>query len=403
MRIILYAGKGGVGKTSVAAATGVRAAAEGLRTLIMSLDPAHSLSDVFDLDRTLMDKNQGRPIKVGERLEIQELDVHEEIARNWSEVHAYLSILLNTTGIDDVLAEELAILPGMEEISGLLYINRYRKSGEYDLVILDCAPTAESLRFVSLPKTLEWYMAKVFKLERTILKYARPVVTKMTDLPIPPDEYFAGVERLHKKLQGIDAILTDPARTSARLVTQAEKMVLKETQRAFMFFSLHQLSVDAIIVNRIFPRELEGGYLTDWRTRQETYLDLARSFFRPLPILEAPYYREEVLGVERLGRMGRELFAELDPAQVLHQAKPYTFARENGRSRIRLHLPFAAKEELDLSKIGEELIIRIGNFRKAIILPRAFAVLEPESAKLEEDHLIIDFGGSHEPDQKEDG
>ncbi len=392
-RIILYAGKGGVGKTSVAAASGVAAARKGLKTLVMSLDPAHSLSDVFDLDRTLMDKNQGLPFAVADNLEIQELDVHEEIGKNWGEIHSYLSILLNTTGIDDILAEELAVLPGMEELSSLLHINRYINEETYDLIILDCAPTAESLRFVSLPKTLDWYMSKIFKLERKLLKYARPVISKVTDVPVPDDNYFVAIERLYKKLRGVDKILTDPRITTARLVTQAEKMVLKETQRAFMFFSLHELTVDAIVVNRVFPAEVEGDYLKAWQARQEEYMALARTFFAPMPIFELPFYRSEVLGLDKLERMARDLFGEKDPTEVFHVRPTYSFHRENGHNSIRLHLPFVAREEIDLSKISDELIIKIGNFRKNIILPRSFARLEPTEARLEEGELVIDFGG----------
>ena len=393
-RIILYAGKGGVGKTSVAAASGVAAARKGLKTLVMSLDPAHSLSDVFDLDRTLMDKNQGLPFEVGDNLEIQELDVHEEIGKNWGEIHSYLSILLNTTGIDDILAEELAVLPGMEELSSLLHINRYINEETYDLIILDCAPTAESLRFVSLPKTLDWYMSKIFKLERKLLKYARPVISKVTDVPVPDDDYFVAIERLYKKLRGVDKILTNPRITTARLVTQAEKMVLKETQRAFMFFSLHELTVDAIVVNRVFPTEVEGDYLKAWQAQQEEYMALARTFFAPMPIFELPFYRSEVLGLDKLERMARDLFGEKDPTEVFHVRPTYSFHRANGHNSIRLHLPFVAREEIDLSKISDELIIKIGNFRKNIILPRSFARLEPTEARLEEGELVIDFGGS---------
>jgi len=232
MRILLYAGKGGVGKTSIAAATGIITAGRGMKTMVMSLDPAHSLSDGFDLDRSLMDKNRGIPIPVADRLWIQELDVQEEITRSWGEVHKYLSLLLNTSGIEDILAEELAILPGMEEISALFYVNQYVKRCEYDLIILDCAPTAESVRFVSIPRTLEWYMRKVFRLQRRLVGYVRPMAKKLADIPLPHDQYFANIENLFDRLKGVDLLLTDPEVTSVRLVTNPEKMVLRETPRA---------------------------------------------------------------------------------------------------------------------------------------------------------------------------
>jgi arsenite/tail-anchored protein-transporting ATPase len=396
MRMMLYAGKGGVGKTCVAGATGIITARTGLKTLVMSLDPAHSLSDAFDLDRSLMDKNRGQPIEAGDNLWVQELDVHEEINNYWSEVHGYISLLLNTSGIDDVLAEELAILPGMEELSALLYINKYVKEQLYDVIILDCAPTAESIRFISMPTALEWYMKKVFRLERKIFGYVRPVARRMVDIPLPEDEYFANIESLYTRLKGVDQLLTDPETTSVRLVTNPEKMVLRETQRAFMFFSLHHTCIDAIIINRVFPSGLDESYVKVWGNNQQKYLDLAETYFNPLPIFKAPLYDSEILGYEKLLEFGENLYQGQDPTQIFFKQKPYQFAKMDGQSVVKLHLPFVTKKEIDLSKIGDELIIKIGNFKKNIVLPRAYAVLEPRKARLEEDYLLIEFGGSSE-------
>lgn len=396
MRILLYAGKGGVGKTCVAGATGIITSRMGLRTLVMSLDPAHSLSDAFDLDRSLMDKNRGLPIATDEGLWIQELDVHEEIRKHWHEVHAYISVLLNTSGIDDVLAEELAVLPGMEELSALLYINRYFREEDYDLIILDCAPTAESIRFVSMPTALEWYMKKVFSLERKVFGYVRPLARRLVDVPLPEDEYFANIERLYERLKGVDRLLTDPETTSVRLVTNAEKMVLRETQRAFMFFSLHQMAIDAIVVNRVFPEGMDSDYLKVWGKNQQEYLNLAQTYFHPLPIFKAPLYESEILGYQKLFEFGQNLYAGKDPTQIFFLHRTYAFLKENGHNLVRLHLPFASKEEVELTKIGDELIIKMGNFKKSIVLPRVYAVLEPQRARLEEEYLWIDFGGSHE-------
>ncbi len=392
-RILLYAGKGGVGKTSIAAATGVVVSQTGLKTLVMSLDPAHSLSDAFDLDVGLMDKHQGEPLWVGPNLWIQELDIHSELESNWGEVHAYLSGLLNTAGLESILAEELAVLPGMEEISALLHINKYVRLNSYDLIILDCAPTAESLRFVSMPQTLEWYMAKVFKLERNLMRMARPVAGIISKVPLPDDSVYVAVEKLFKRLRGADAYLNDPEVTSVRLVTNPEKMVLKETQRAFMFFRLHQLAVDAVIINRMLEvEEKSQGRLRDWHLSQQHYVDLARSFFSPLPILTAPWGREEMLGYERLSRLGHAAYGDIDPTEVLYKREACRYVRENGRNQVVLHLPFADKEDIDLTKVGDELIIRTGNFKKSLILPRAFAALQPAGAKLVEDELTVDFG-----------
>jgi len=396
MRILLYAGKGGVGKTCVAAATGVVTAGMGMRTLVMSLDPAHSLSDAFDLDRSLMDKNRGQPIPVGDQLWIQELDIHEEMGKSWGEVQRYIALLLNASGIDDILAEELAVLPGMDEVAALLHINRYVRERAYDLIILDCAPTAESLRFVSLPKALEWYMRKIFRLERRVVAYVRPVARRFMDVPLPEDAYFADIERLYHRLQGIDGILTDPAITSVRLVTNPEKMVLRETQRAFMFFCLHQLSVDGVIINRIFPPGSDDPYLQVWQTCQQEYLGLARTYFHPVEIFEVSLSDREILGYDRLLDFGRKIYRGKDPAQFFSATPPCQFLKEDGRNLIKLHLPFVGKEEVALSKIGDELIIRVGNIKKSIVLPRALATLEPKKARLEDEHLLLDFGGSHE-------
>ncbi len=400
MRILLYAGKGGVGKTCVAGATGIITAQAGCNTLVMSLDPAHSLSDAFDLDRSLMDKNRGQPIEVAEKLWIQELDVHEEINNYWSEVHSYISVLLNTSGIDDVLAEELAVFPGMEELSALLYINKYVNEQTYDLIVLDCAPTAESIRFISMPTALEWYMKKVFRLERKIFGLVRPVARRVVDIPLPEDEYFANIESLYARLKGMDRLLTDPEVTSVRLVTNPEKMVLRETQRAFMFFSLHQTSIDAIVINRVFPSGLDNDYLRLWGNNQKKYMDLAETYFHPLPIFKAPLYESEILGYENLLEFGKNLYDDKDPTQIFFKQRPYQLSKKDGRSLVKLYLPFVSKREIDLSKIGDELIIKIGNFKKNIVLPRAYAVLEPRKARVEEDYLIIDFGGRSEQDKE---
>lgn len=393
MRILLYAGKGGVGKSSMAAATGVVAALLGQKTVVLSLDPAHSLSDAFDLEHSLMDVGQGLPVAVADNLWIQELDVHREIEKHWGEVYRYIAVLLNASGIDEIIAQELAILPGMEEIAALLYINQYVKEKTFDLIILDCAPTAESIRFISLPKTLEWYMRKVFRVERQLMRYMRPMARKLTDIPLPEDDYFAAIERLFQRLQGVDILLTDPEVTSVRLVTNLEKMVLRETQRAFMFFSLHQVAVDAVIINRIFSNESDDTFLQNWHESQKEYLAMAEEFFQPLPLIHVPFYRSEVLGYESLKQLGYCLYGNRNPAEIYARHRPIEFLPEAGEPRIRLHMPFVRKGEIDLFKVGEELIVKVGMVRRNLILPRSFVPLSPKRARLEGDFLEISFGG----------
>jgi arsenite-transporting ATPase len=268
MRILLFSGKGGVGKTSAAAATAVHLAETGKRTLVMSVDPAHSLADSFDLGGGLFHGNTSEPSRIAERLFIQEVNINHEIKRYWGDISAYVTSVLRTTGLSGVEAEEMAIFPGMEELSAMMYVNKYRKGNEFDVLVLDCAPTAESLRFISLPTTLDWYMKHVFHMERSILKAVRPLANRFAPIELPPDSYFGNIQSLFEKIEGIDSVLEDATVTSVRLVTNAEKMVLRETQRAFVYFSLHGLVVDSIIVNRLIPQEVTDGFFEHWRNRR---------------------------------------------------------------------------------------------------------------------------------------
>jgi len=395
MRIVLFAGKGGVGKTSIAAASGVACARKGLKTLIMSLDAAHSLVDSFDLDKTLMDKNKGKPIRVAKNLSIQEVDAQEEIAKNWGEVHRYISSLLNISGIDEVLAEELAILPGMEEVSSLLYINRYVAQKRYDIILLDCAPTGESIRFISIPTSLEWYMKKLFDVERRIVKVARPIAKKLYSVPLPEDEYFATIQRLFDRLEGIDGILSDPKITSVRLITNPEKIILKETQRAYMYFSLYKMCVDAVIINRILPEAVGDGYFSRWKETQDRYIKETEQLFSPIPILKVPMLSDQVVGLKDLGKLAGEVYGKLKPEKVLHTETPYTFRKEKEDYFLDIRIPFLAKQEVELSKCNEELIVRIGGFKRHVLLPRNIATRAPSGAKVERDKIIIKFGGDH--------
>src|SRR5579862_786837 len=230
MRILLFSGKGGVGKTSLAAATGLQLSKLGYRTLVMSVDPAHSLADAFDLETGLFDANTGDPLPINDKLWIQEVNIQKEIKRHWREISAYVVSVLRTTGISDVEAEELAILPGMEELSAMMWVNQFRRQHTYDVIVLDCAPTAESMRFVSMPTTLEWYMRHIFPFQRGLIKAVRPIANRVSPIELPPDSYFVNVQNLFDKLEGIDELLEDPSLTSVRLVTNPERMVLRETQ-----------------------------------------------------------------------------------------------------------------------------------------------------------------------------
>jgi arsenite-transporting ATPase len=395
MRVVLFAGKGGVGKTSVAAASGVACARKGLKTLIMSLDAAHSLVDSFDLDKTLMDRNKGKPMRVGENLYIQEMDVQEEINKHWGEVHKYISGLLNISGIDEVLAEELAILPGMEEVSSLLYINRYVARKSYDVILLDCAPTGESIRFISIPTSLEWYMKKLFDIERKIVKVARPITKRLYGVPLPEDEYFATIQRLFDRLEGIDLILSDPKITTVRLITNPEKIVLKETQRAYMYFSLYKMCVDAVVINRVLPEAIDSGYFSRWRQTQNRYISETEQLFSPIPIFKVPLLNDQVVGMTELSKLAEEIYGELSPDQIFYQDTPYAFRKQQNDYFLDIKIPFLTKREVELSKRNEQLIVRMGGFKRQVLLPRNIAAREPSGAKVERDKIIIKFGGKH--------
>jgi len=399
----LFAGKGGVGKTSIAAATAISCTRMGYKTLVMSLDAAHSLSDIFDLKKGLMDKSKGEPIEVERNLWIQEIDVQEEIQRNWKDVYQYIATLFNISGIDEVLAEELAIMPGMEEVSSLLYINRYVNEKVFDVVILDCAPTGESLRFISIPTTLEWYMKKIFKVERLFTRYARPVVERFYSVPLPDEGYFESLRYLFERLQGVENLLTNPRITSVRLVTNPEKIVIKETQRAFMYFCLYGLCIDAIIINRILPQEVSDVHFHRWKGTQGKYIDLVGEYFSPVPIFKVGLFRDEIVGGEDLAELSKMLYDNLDPTTRFSTENPHTFTKKNGQYFVTIRLPFVTKEDVELSKSDNELIVRVGGFKRNILLPRQVAHYDPLGAKLDGERLMVTFGGGDHEEGNHEG
>src|SRR3974390_670419 len=342
MRILLFSGKGGVGKTSLAAATGLRLAELGYRTLVMSIDPAHSLADSFDLNTDLFHSQTADPLAIRDGLSILELNIQKEVKRHWQEISSYVISVLRATGIRDGEAEELAILPGMEELSAMMWVNTFRRERRYDVIVLDCTPTAESMRFVSMPTTLEWYMRHIFPVQRGVLKAVRPIANRVSPIELPPDSYFANVQDLFAKLDGIDELLEDPKKTSVRLVSNPERMVLRETQRAFFYFSLRGLAVDGIIVNRVLPAEVSDAWFQEWRTSQARVLEEIEAYFAPVPVKRVALFTHEVLGRERLEELAKALYYENeDPAVVTRTEAPFEFVKSDGRYEVRIQLPFA--------------------------------------------------------------
>ena len=392
MRIIFYTGKGGVGKTTIAAATGMKLAQLGYRTIVISLDVAHSLRDAFDSDAaadTLIQTE--KQIPVGENLWIQEINIQEAIAEYWDEVYNYIRSLLNRSGLETLVAEEIAVFPGMEEICALLYINQYVREKTYDVIILDCAPTGESLRFVSIPTTLEWYMNRIFKLERNLAKVAGPVIERVSNVPLPRDTYFQNIQDLFDKLEGIDGVLTDPKITTVRLVTNPEKIVIKETQRAFMYFCLYGLCIDAVIINRIFPEGVDADYFQLWKQTQRHYIQEASHYFSDVPIWKVNLFSDEIIGKAGLQQLADSLYADINPAERFSERRPYQFQERNGIYQLTMRLPFLTKKDIELTKHGDELIVTIGGFKRHVALPRSLANRRTTGAKLSGEQLVITF------------
>jgi arsenite/tail-anchored protein-transporting ATPase len=392
VRILLFSGKGGVGKTTLAAATGLRLAQLGRRTLVMSVDPAHSLADSFDLGIDLFSSRTSDPCTVADRLDMQEVNIQTELGRHWREISGYLVSVLRTTGVSDIEAQELAILPGMEELSAMMYVNQYTRDDRYDAIVIDCAPTAESMRFVSMPGTLDWYIKHIFPTQRAVLKAVRPIANRVSPVELPPDRYFSNVLDLYRKLEGANDLLADPAVTSVRLVTNPERMVVRETQRAFVYFCLHGLTVDRVIVNRMLPPVASDSFFSEWQQSHEQTFAEIEEYFAPVPVSRVPLSAHEIVGRDRLGELADELYGGgEDPATATRRERPYTFATENGHHTVRLKVPFASKADIGLFKKGDELVVQIGTLRRHIGLPTSMARLVPGRARLEHGILVVEL------------
>ena len=385
-RTILYTGKGGVGKTSVAACTARGCAAAGLRTLVVSTDPAHSLSESLGVELG------GEPVAAGDSLWGQEVKAQDEMERHWSGVQEWLGELLMQRGVDRISAEELTVPPGMDELFALLRLQSHNESGEWDVLIVDCAPTGETLRLLSFPDVARWWIDKVFPFERQILAAARPIARSLLDISRPSREVFADIERLSQNLIAMNGILRDSARCTIRLVMNPDRMVIGEAMRTFTYLNLYGYLTDAVIVNRLFPPDV-GDYFAAWRRVQEEHLALVHSAFAPVPVLCAPYFEQEVVGPEMLDRLAAELFGALEPSAVLHDALAQELEVLDDGARLRLQLPFAEKGDISLKKIGLELVVGVDGQRRTIMLPPAMAAMRPAAATFEEGALQIRFDG----------
>jgi arsenite/tail-anchored protein-transporting ATPase len=377
-RTILYTGKGGVGKTSVAAATALRCAAAGLRTVVLSTDPAHSLSDSLEAELG------AEPTPAADNLFGQEVQAQEEMERHWDSVQGWLGTLLEERGVDRIAAEELTVPPGMDELFSLLWIKRHHEEAEFDCVVVDCAPTGETLRLLSFPDVVTWWLERILPSQRRLAPFARTLF----DIPLPGDAVFEDVERLARNLVAMNGILRDRSKTTVRLVTNADRMVVKEAMRTFTYLNLYGYLTDAVVVNRLLPAD---GYFAAWSELQREQLELVRSAFEPVPVLTAPYFEREVVGPEMLGRLAGEVFGDRDPAAVLHSHIAQELVTENGRATLRVDVPFAEKGDLGLKKIGLEVVVRVGDQKRTIMLPPALAAYSASGARLDDGTLEISF------------
>jgi arsenite-transporting ATPase len=385
-RTILYTGKGGVGKTSVAACTARRCAANGLRTLVISTDPAHSLAE--SLGAALGTD----PVQVDGDLWGQEVHAQDEMERHWSGVQEWLGELLIERGVDRISAEELTVPPGMDELFSLLRLQAHDESGEWDAIVVDCAPTGETLRLLSFPDVARWWIEKVFPMERQILAAARPIARSLLDIPLPSQAVFSDIQRLSEKLIAMNEILRDSSRCTVRLVMNPDKMVIGEAMRTFTYLNLYGYVTDAVIVNRVFPDEV-GDYFAAWRRVQEEHLALVRSAFDPVPVLSAPYFDQEVIGGAMLDRLADALFDGRDAAEVLYDGVTQELSVGEEGASVRIALPFADKGDISLKKVGLELIVGVDGQRRTILLPGTFAGFEPVSASFEDGALEVKFDG----------
>ena len=397
MRVLLFTGKGGVGKTTVAAATAVKAAQAGHRTLVMSTDPAHSLSDSFDVPIG------GDATPIGPNLWAEQIDAQSRLEANWREIQEYMIQLMNWAGVETIQAEELSVIPGLDEIFSLIDVKTHVDEGRWDLLVVDCAPTAETLRLLSLPEIMGWYIERIFPIQRRVVKGVRPVVAKMTTLPIAGDRFFGAVERLHHNLDAVRQILTDEDSSSVRLVVNPEKMVIAEARRTYTYLGLFGYRVDAIVVNRIIPEDVTDPYFGKWKDIQAEHLRSVQESFEPVPILTARLFDREMVGFDLLDDMGTEVYGARNVTDVLYHDDPIRVRRRAGSYVLVLRLPFVSREDMDIHRRGDELFVRVGSYKRNLILPATLQRLQVSGANFVGDHLEIAFARESAAGSKQRG
>ncbi len=382
MRIILYLGKGGVGKTTISAATAVRSAMMGKRTLVVSTDLAHSLADCLNKPLT------SEPKELAPNLWAQEVNALDEMRRGWGKLQDSMSKMLRKRGIDSVMAEELALIPGMDEIVSLINIYRNAREGNFDVVIIDAAPTGETVRLLSMPDTFQWYAGRIMNLQSGTLNLARPLIKAF----LPSAEILDAVNELSERVKVLREVLGNPDISSYRPVVNPERMVIKEALRAETYLALFGYPIDAVVCNRVLAKgEYHDSFLQELYQNQAKYLQQIHNTFAPLPIWEAPYYSHEIIGISPLGNLADVIFGELDPTQVFYRGQIQEITRQGDIYVLRLPLPHVEMDKVLMTRKGDEMIIEIGNFKRDITLPSVLANQEATVARFVNKSLEIHF------------
>ena len=388
MRVIIYTGKGGVGKTSVAAATALRAAQKGYKTIVISTDQAHSLADSLEIPLV------GTPKNIAPNFDAMEVDVLYEMEHRWREIDKYITEFLSSQGIEGVNAKEMAVWPGMELLSALFYIWEYNQTKEYDVVILDTAPTGETLRLLSFPDVSDWYFDKIYKVLKNMVRVARLTVGRVMSAPLPSNDLFEDIEHIRQRMMVVKEVLSDPNITTVRLVVNPERMVINETKRAFTYLSLYNLTVEALIVNRLLPENDEtGGYFKEKLAEQKYYMQVIDESFSPLKMLKATQFRTELVGLASLGILADMLFGDSDPSEIYTKEKALAIFSDKGVDTLSIKLPFSQKEQVELYKANDTLIVQVGWYKRSVTLPYTLSKKEATKAEFKDGRLLIRFTG----------
>ena len=385
MRIILYTGKGGVGKTSIAAATACKIASEGKKVLVMSTDQAHSLSDSFDI------KLSNEPLKISNNLYAMEIDTVIENENTWGNLKGYIEKLMVVKSKETIESEELLVFPGFEELLSLIKIKEIHDEGKYDVLIVDCAQTGETMSLLKFPDLFKWWMKKIFPIKRKGAKIAKPIVEATMKIPLPTDDTFDEIERLYSKIDELHLLMLDKDIVSIRIVTTPEKIVVKEAKRSFSYLHLFNYNVDGIIINKIFPQESLKGYFERWEKIQKESIQDINDSFKGIPIFKLELMDNELRKYEILKKVANEIYGEVKPEDVLFQDKVFTVKKDESGYKLSINMPFVDKSEMNLSQNGDEITISIKNERRKIVLPTKLQSKEIKSAKYDEDKLNIYF------------